>query len=386
MRGFTLQLLKIDYLGQPLRLEGSMAGWQEVFWNNELVSQKPASADPNGEFTHEFTIRVQPGQSRDAQVDGQAEQPAPISSDEVLHCRIETEIQWQPFEIRYQLYVNNELAENGTRSYKDIEQQVPFELPPPKKSISLVSLTTMAVKLFKSAKMIKLALAGVSMMIYSWLFSLTFAAALLISLMFHEWGHIQAMKAYGIKTRGFYLIPFFGGFAMRDEKVNTRWQAIVITMMGPCFGLLMSLFYMLIYGLTGDLFFGALAVFNALINLFNLLPILPLDGGHILKNISFSMNTKGTVALLVALVGLGCYASYSTGLLLIALLMGLGCIEILAVWHDRHNTHLLPLDHYAQLFAAVWYAVIAISLIGVIWFFAGMGDDVLGLPLRILQS
>jgi hypothetical protein len=38
------------------------------------------------------------------------------------------------------------------------------------------------------------------------------------------------------------------------------------------------------------------------------------------------------------------------------------------------------------LFSTAWYFTLLICFIGVIWFFAGMGDDVLGLPLKILQS
>jgi hypothetical protein len=44
------------------------------------------------------------------------------------------------------------------------------------------------------------------------------------------------------------LVPFVGRFALGEEIVNTRWQAVLIAVMGPSVGLLMSLFYMLVYG------------------------------------------------------------------------------------------------------------------------------------------
>ncbi len=371
-----MELLKIDYLGQPLRVEGSMAGWQELFWNNELVSQKPASATSNGQYVHEFNIQLN-GIKSDEGYD---------NTPKLLRCRIQLDVQWQPFEVVYKLYVDDELMEDGKRNYKDIEHQVPFELPQTKRTFSLVSLTTFAVKLFKSTKTIKLALAGASLAVYSSLFSLTFGVVLFISLMFHEWGHVLAMKHFGLKTRGIYLIPFFGGFAMRDEKVNTRWQAVVIALMGPCFGLLLSLLYMLVYGMTGDIFFAALASLNALLNLFTLFPILPLDGGHIVKNISASMDIKTVAVVGLGVVGLAGVLGFGLGLTLIALLLLVGSAEIMVAWRKRHDSHLLGLDHYGQFFAAVWYFVTVTCLIGVIWFFAGMGDDMLGLPLRMLQS
>ncbi|NQZ10045.1 MAG: site-2 protease family protein [Algicola sp.] len=371
-----MELLKIDYLGQPLRVEGSMAGWQALFWNNELVSQKTASASSNGQFVHEFNI-----QANDQSNSEENDSPAKL-----LRCRIQLDVQWQPFEVLYQLYVDDELMADGKRNYKDIEHQVPFDLPQSKRTFSLVSLTTFAVKLFKSAKMIKLTLAGASLAVYSGLFSLTFGMALFVSLIFHEWGRVLAMKHFGLKTRGIYLIPFFGGFAMRDEKVNTRWQAVVIALMGPCFGLLMSLVYMLVYGLTDDIFFAALASLNALLNVFTLFPILPLDGGHIVKNISASMNIKTVSVVGLGVVGIAGITGLGLGLTLFALLLLVGSAEIMVAWRKRHDSHLLALDHYGQLFAAVWYFVTVTCLIGVIWFFAGMGDDMLGLPLRMLQS
>lgn len=347
-----------------------MAGWQQLFLNDQLVSTKPASSDPNGQYVHEFDITL-----------------APDGSDEprIQHCRIQADIQWQPFEITYQLFVDDELITGGKRCYKDIEKQVPFEIPKARRPFNLFGLTTLAVKLVKSAKVIKVALAGSSLAIYSWLFSLTFAIALIISLMFHELGRVYAMRHFGIPTKGLYLIPFFGGFAMRDEKANTRWQAMVIALAGPTFGLVMSLFYMFVYGLTGNIFFAALSSFNALLSLFNLLPVLPLAGGHVLKNITFSMNSRPSALLCIAVIGLAAIVTFQAGLLLFTALLIVGGAEIMVAWRQRHASHLLPLDRYGQVFSFVWYCVLVLCLVGVVWFFAGMGDDVLGLPLKLLQ-
>lgn len=368
-----MELFKIDYQGQPLRLEGSMAGWQQLFWNDQLVSDTPACADPNGQYVHEFDITLAPDE---AEPDG-----PPV----VQHCCIKAQIQWQPFEITYQLFVDDELVTGGKRSYKDIEKQVPFEIPKAKKPFNLFGITTLVVKLVKSAKVIKTALAAGSLAIYGWLFSFTFALALMASLMFHELGRMYAMRYFGIATKGLYLVPFFGGFAMRDEKANTRWQAIVIALAGPSFGLVMSLFYMFIYGLTGNLFFAALASFNALLNLFNLMPVLPLAGGHVLKNIAFSFNTKPSALLCILVLGVGAILTFQAGFLLFTALLVVGGAEVMVAWRHRHTSHLLPLDSYGQAFSFVWYCVLLLCFSAVIWFFAGMGDDMLGLPLKLLQ-
>lgn len=91
------------------------------------------------------------------------------------------------------------------------------------------------------------------------------------------------MKYFGMKTKGIYLVPFLGGLALSDEKINTRWQDVVISIMGPCFGFLLSLLLVGVYWVTDSPFWAALAVFNAFLNLFNLLPVLPLDGGTFSK-------------------------------------------------------------------------------------------------------
>ena len=194
------------------------------------------------------------------------------------------------------------------------------------------------------------------------------------------------MKYFGMKTKGIYLIPFLGGLALSDEKINTRWQDVVISIMGPLFGLILSLVFTVLYWVTGEMFFAGLAVFNALLNLFNLLPILPLDGGHVLKSISFSMNSVLGIVLCVAAAVAGVVLSYQLNLTLFGFLLIMGSVEILFEWRGRHHSHLLPLDRYGQVVSFLWYVGLVSSLIGVIWYFASTGDQLLSLPLQILGT
>lgn len=369
-----MELLNIDCLGKSLRLEGSLAGWQQVFWGDKLVSVINASSDNEGSKTHEFELM----QHNDEALDSQP--PANII------VKLTTDLLWQPFKIDYALYVNEQLINEGQRDTKDIERQTPQHPVAAKTKFSLIGLGSLALKLLKSAKVIKVVLAGASLAAYSWLFSWEFALALIACLVFHEYGHVKAMKYFGMKTKGIYLIPFMGGLALGDDKINTRWQDVVISIMGPTFGLLMSLLSLIAYWATGEIFFAGLASFNALLNLFNLLPILPLDGGHILKSISFSMNSiVGLVACIAGAVA-GIFISYSLGLALLGFMLLIGSVEIIFEWRGRHQSHLLPLDKYGQLFSAIWYVTTVGALIGVIWYFAGMGDELLAMPLMILQS
>lgn len=366
-----MELLKLDCLGQALILEGSMAGWQQLYWAGNIVSQLPASSEAESDRVHQFEINA-------SSQDGEE-----VRS---IKCRLQSRTVWQPFTIDYQFFIEDELVADGHRDTKDIETQE-TSLPKVKvNNFSLLGLAALGMKLLKSAKIVKVLMAGASLAAYTWLFSFQFAIALIACLVFHEYGHIRAMKYFGMKTKGIYLIPFLGGAAVTDEKINTRWQDVAISMMGPCFGLFLSLVLILLYEVTGAPILAGLAVFNALLNLFNLLPVLPLDGGHVLKSISFSMNSTLGIVLCVAAAGGGIILSYSLGLYLFSFLLGVGSLEILMEWRTRHNSHLLPLDRYGQIFSGVWYTVLVSSLIAIIWYFGTTGDEAMRMPLKILQS
>ncbi|MGI2171345.1 site-2 protease family protein [Shewanella sp. MF05960] len=380
-----MELLNIECLGKRLRLEGSIAGWQQLYWDNQLVSQKSASASDQAFHIHSFELAQQ--HTVPLNEDDIIDAPTSVTSQtKAIQVRLEIDVNWQPFQLDYCLLVDEEQITQGKRSVSDIEKQTP-EVPVAKtQKLSVVGLASLGFKLLKSAKVIKVLFAGASVAAYSWLFSLEFALALIGCLVFHEYGHIRAMKHFGMKTKGIYLIPFVGGLALSDERINTRWQDVYISIMGPTFGLILSVISLGLYWITGNVFFAGLASFNALLNLFNLLPILPLDGGHILKSISFSMNSL--VGLIACILGaaVGVFISYSLGLALLGFLLLIGSVEIVFEWRGRHQSHLLPLDRYGQIFSTVWYLLTVASLVGIIWYFASSGDDMLSIPLQILGS
>jgi len=362
-----VQLLEIECLGQTLRLEGSMAGWQQLFWGDQCVSQINANVDSET-FLHQFSLQREGSEQGELQVE------------------LKGSLQWQPFDLQFQLFVNEELLHENTLNEKDIEQrQVAQHTKQPIK-FSFVGMAGLGLKLLKSAKIVKVLFAAGSLAAYSWLFSIEFAIALILCLVFHEYGHIKAMKYFGLKTKGIYLIPFVGGLALSDDKINTRWQDIVISIMGPFFGLILSIACLIGYWLTDIEILAGLAVFNALLNLFNMLPVLPLDGGHVLKSIAFSINSKVGLVACVLGAALGVYISYHFGLALLGFLLAIGSIEIFFEYKRRHLSDLLPLNRYAQIVSALWYVLTVGGLSAIIWFVGQTANDALSLPLKILSS
>ena len=374
-----MQLLAIPCCGKTLRLEASMAGWQRLFWGDQCVSQINANTD-NETFNHQFVL--QSDSENTEQIMGEKG----VEQSRQLHLSLQGSLQWQPFQLDFQLLMNGELIKKNRLNEKDIEQHQVDKPSGQAFKFSIVGMAGLGLKLVKSAKVVKVLFAAGSLAAYSWLFSIEFAIALILCLVFHEYGHIKAMKYFNLKTKGIYLIPFVGGLALSDDKINTRWQDIVISIMGPFFGLILSLMCLLGYWITDLEILAGLAVFNALLNLFNMLPVLPLDGGHVLKSIAFSINSN--VGLMCCASGaiFGIYLSYYFGLALLGFLLAIGSIEIIFEYKQRHLSHLLPLNRYAQIVSALWYVVTIGGLSAIIWLVGQTENDALSLPLKLLAS
>ena len=164
---------------------------------------------------------------------------------------------------------------------------------------------------------------------YSLIFSWEFAVALVLMIGVHECGHVYAMWRCGLKVKGIYFIPFVGGVAVSKGMAKTRWNNAYIALAGPVWGAALAVACAAAYRLTGERwpFLGAMAAWGALINLFNLLPILPLDGGRVLASVAYSSSRGiGAVATFGSLV-LGGTLAYLAQLELLVLMVILGLFE-----------------------------------------------------------
>lgn len=121
--------------------------------------------------------------------------------------------------------------------------------------------------------------------LYMLLFSWKFAILLMLSIGWHESGHVWAMKRVGIPTRGFYFIPFFGGVAIADGGYKTLRDKVIVAIMGPVWGMLLALVTWVAYLLTDNPILGVAAYWQSMLNLFNLIPANPLDGGQIFRSV-----------------------------------------------------------------------------------------------------
>ena len=136
---------------------------------------------------------------------------------------------------------------------------------------------------------------GAYALIWTWKFALGFVLLLLV----HEMGHVLQLRREGIKATAPMFIPFLGAFVGMKELPKDAAAEARVGLAGPVLGTLGCLVPLAIYGLTGDELFQALAYIGFFLNLINLLPVLPLDGGRAMAALSTSMWIVG-FALLVA--------------------------------------------------------------------------------------
>ncbi|MET0356313.1 MAG: site-2 protease family protein [Cellvibrio sp.] len=228
--------------------------------------------------------------------------------------------------------------------------------------ISGLVLVSIALKLVKSLKVIKLALLSASVAVYSVIFTVEFALALVAVLIFHEYGHVRAMKKFGIPTKGFYLIPFLGGVAVGD-KARTQWEALYISMMGPVYGLIMTAVFYVAFLITGSHFCGLVTSISALLNLINLFPVYPLDGGHVVKALVFSRRNRFALFLLLGISALCFYASWSFGFFFLCFFIFIGVFDLVVSWSVPIESDITPLKTYGIWFSLAWYLAVAMAFI-----------------------
>ncbi|MCJ8013786.1 M50 family metallopeptidase [Paenibacillus sp. KQZ6P-2] len=111
----------------------------------------------------------------------------------------------------------------------------------------------------------------------------------LFSIVFiHELGHLSAALLCGVRIRSIQMLPFGGVVEMEDHGQLTAWKEIGIALAGPLQNVLMIGAALLIREMNpenGD-FLNYVMFGNIMIASFNMLPILPLDGGKILQAVA----------------------------------------------------------------------------------------------------
>jgi len=138
----------------------------------------------------------------------------------------------------------------------------------------------------------------ISLFFYSMAFGWRFAAGFIILLFIHEMGHLIAARMVGLKVGLPVFIPFMGAVIALREAPRNAWIEAIVGIGGPILGSLGALAVASCYLLTGNNLFLALGYVGFLLNLFNLIPMVPLDGGRIVSAITPWLWLVGLVILI----------------------------------------------------------------------------------------
>jgi Zn-dependent protease len=202
----------------------------------------------------------------------------------------------------------------------------------------------------------------VSIAAYAWLWGLPFAVGFVVLLFVHEMGHVIQLRREGIKASAPMFIPFLGAvIGARSLGENAVAEARV-GLAGPILGSIGSAACILVWHATGNDIWRALAFTGFFLNLFNLLPVVPLDGGRAMAAMAPWMWFVGFAALVpLAFV-------FPNPIILLIILIG--GLETYKRWKLRRSGSPEQRAYYRvsrldrALIAGVYLSLIALLLVG----------------------
>src|SRR5262245_42010416 len=121
---------------------------------------------------------------------------------------------------------------------------------------------------------------------YALFFGLPFAIGFVLLIFVHELGHGLVMQRLGIRAGAPVFIPFVGAVIAMKSLPRDAYVEALVAIGGPVLGSAGALACLVVAWLTGSPFWYALAYTGFMLNMFNLIPISPLDGGRIVGVVS----------------------------------------------------------------------------------------------------
>jgi Zn-dependent protease len=212
----------------------------------------------------------------------------------------------------------------------------------------------------------------VSAAFYVWYGGWWFGIGLVFLLFVHEMGHVIEAKRQGLPVSAPLFIPFLGAMISLRQMPHDAWNEAKLAIGGPILG---SLGALAIWGVGEAIdsnHLKALAFLGFFINLFNLLPVVPLDGGRIVAALHPALWLAGFLALIGLVI-------LSPNPILIIILIFSG-MELWQRWKTRNHPELQ--DYYRvsrshRAIIAVLYFGLAILLV--------LGMEATHLPRDVLR-
>jgi len=122
--------------------------------------------------------------------------------------------------------------------------------------------------------------AVVSVVLYSLFWGWTFALGFVALLFVHEMGHVIQLRREGIKASAPMFVPGFGAVVMMRAMPDDALAEARVGLAGPILGTLGAAACLAIGEASNSDMLRALAYVGFLLNLINLVPVVPFDGGR----------------------------------------------------------------------------------------------------------
>ena len=157
-----------------------------------------------------------------------------------------------------------------------------------------------------SAKLLKVALSGgtmlLSIFVYAGIYGWKYALGFVLLIFVHEFGHLLAARNRGLEVGAPVFIPFVGAWiSLKQVHLDPETEAFV-GLGGPVLGSAGAFVCYMIAQENGERLWLAIAYAGFFLNLFNLIPIRPLDGGRVVRAVSTKLWFIGLPLLIAVYV------------------------------------------------------------------------------------
>jgi Zn-dependent protease len=174
--------------------------------------------------------------------------------------------------------------EDGDRGYKPIKPRSGLGDLLRKLVAPIVALGFLIVKFGGVLLKLKVLTTGISMLVsiaaYAWIWGLPFAVGFVLLIFVHELGHVIELRRQGVPASAPLFIPFLGAVIGMKELPDDAWKEARVALAGPILGSVGAAACWVAAEATDSELLMGLAFVGFFLNLFNLIPIVPLDGGR----------------------------------------------------------------------------------------------------------
>lgn len=192
----------------------------------------------------------------------------------------------------------------------------------------------------------------VSIAAYSWIWGWRFAVGFVLLLLVHELGHVLELRRQGIPATAPLFIPFLGAVVGMKQMPHDVWREARVALAGPILGSLGAAGVWAAGEALDSQLLVALAFTGFFLNLFNLVPVSPLDGGRAVAAIHPVLWALG-LALLLGLTLL-----WPNPILILVLV--LGGLDVWRRWRGRNDPG--AAEYYT--ISARRRAIVAVTYVG----------------------